>query len=173
MRAGDAGQRLDRRVGHAEQDAGGGAEHHAVVLDRAAHARAHQQQAADPEQAGLEGDHRALEKCECAPCIAGSVRPSSTRPAGGQRQPDPLAAPDLEAEQPLGHHRDEDHARRQRRPGSTDIGASASAATCRPQLAVAITMPSANHFDEYSCAAPSAADGARSTLGTELAPRYL
>ena len=36
---------------------GGGAEHHAVVLGRAAHARAHQQQAAEAEQAGLEGDH--------------------------------------------------------------------------------------------------------------------
>ncbi len=30
----------------------------------------------------------------------------------------------------------------------TDIGASASAATCRPQLAVAMIMPSVNHFEE-------------------------
>ena len=35
---------------------------------------------------------------------------------------------------------------------TTDIGASVSAATCRPQLAVAISIPSANHFEEYSCA---------------------
>ncbi len=36
---------------------------------------------------------------------------------------------------------------------TTDIGASASAATCRPQLAVAMIMPSANHFEENSAAA--------------------
>ena len=54
----------------------------------------------------------------------------------------------------------------------TDIGASASAATCRPQLAVAMIMPSANHFEEYSARAERS--GWRSsTLGTELAPRYL
>ena len=33
---------------------------------------------------------------------------------------------------------------------TTDIGASASAPTCRPQLAVAVIMPSVNHFEEYS-----------------------
>ena len=30
----------------------------------------------------------------------------------------------------------------------TDIGAIARAATCRPQLAVAMIMPSVNHFEE-------------------------
>ena len=54
----------------------------------------------------------------------------------------------------------------------TDIGASASAATCRPQLAVAMTMPSVNHFEEYS--ARTERSGWRTwTLGTALAPRYL
>ena len=33
---------------------------------------------------------------------------------------------------------------------TTDIGASASARTCRAQLAVAVSMPSVNHFEEYS-----------------------
>ena len=32
----------------------------------------------------------------------------------------------------------------------TDIGAIDSAATCRPQLLVAISMPIVNHFEEYS-----------------------
>ena len=54
----------------------------------------------------------------------------------------------------------------------TDIGASASAATCRPQLTVAMSMPSANHFDEYSALAER--NGWRTcTFGTALAPRYL
>ena len=54
----------------------------------------------------------------------------------------------------------------------TDIGASASAATCRPQLAVAVIMPIVNHFDEYSERA--ACSGWRTSIfGTELAPRCL
>ena len=54
----------------------------------------------------------------------------------------------------------------------TDIGASARAPTCRPQLAVAVSIPSANHFEEYSALAERS--GCRTcTFGTELAPRYL
>ncbi len=41
-------------------------------------------------------------------------RAEQHQPGGGQRQADPLAAADLEAEQPLGHHRDEHHAGRER-----------------------------------------------------------
>ncbi len=52
----------------------------------------------------------AWENCECAPCMAGSVSPSSHEARGGQHQAQPLAAADLEAEQPVGHHRDEHHA---------------------------------------------------------------
>ena len=40
VRADEAGERLDRDVGDAEEDAGGGAEHDAVVLDAGADARA-------------------------------------------------------------------------------------------------------------------------------------
>ena len=64
MRAGDARECLDGGVGDAEEDAGGGAEHDAVVLHRPAHARTHDQKATQTEQAGLEGDHRAWENCE-------------------------------------------------------------------------------------------------------------
>ena len=42
---------------------------------------------------------------------------------------------------------------------TTDIGASASAATCRPQLSTAIAMPSANHREEYR--APAERNGWR------------
>ena len=56
--ADQAGEGLDGDVGDAEEDAGRGAEHDAVVLDRGADARAEDEQAADAEQAGLEGDHR-------------------------------------------------------------------------------------------------------------------
>ena len=53
-----AGERLDRDVGDAEEDAGRGAEHDAVVLDRGADARAEISRPPSAEQAGLEGDHR-------------------------------------------------------------------------------------------------------------------
>ena len=54
----------------------------------------------------------------------------------------------------------------------TDMGASASAATCRPQLAVAVIMPRVNHFEEYS--SRTERSGCRTwTLGTSLAPLYL
>src|SRR5207253_9134732 len=55
---------------------------------------------------------------------------------------------------------------------TTDIGATASAATCRPQLATAIAMPSVNHREEYRARAERS--GWRTlTLATALAPRYL
>ena len=54
----------------------------------------------------------------------------------------------------------------------TDIGASARAATCSPQLAVAVSIPRQNHFEEYSCRAERSGC-CTCTLGTELAPLYL
>ena len=52
------------------------------------------------------------------------------------------------------------------------MGASVSAATCRPQLATAISMPSVNQREEYSARAERS--GWRTcTLATEFAPRYL
>ncbi len=55
---------------------------------------------------------------------------------------------------------------------TTDIGASASAATCRPQLSVAVSMPRANHLEEYRLLAER--NGCSTcTVATELAPRYL
>ena len=55
---------------------------------------------------------------------------------------------------------------------TTDIGASARAPTCRPQLAVAMIMPSVNHFEEYSARAERSGCST-CTLGTALAPLYL
>ena len=113
----------------------------------------------------------AWEKCECAPCIAGSVRPSSTSPAAVSDSPihwrRPTRRPNIRsaitAMNTTPAARD---------TWMTDIGASASAATCRPQLAVAMIIPSVNHLEEYSSLAERS--GCRtSTLGTELAPRYL
>ena len=89
-------------------------EHHAVVLDRAAHARAHDQQAAEPEQAGLEGDHRRLGELRVRAVHRGQRHAEQHQADGGQAQPDPLAPADLEAEQAVGHHGDEHDARRER-----------------------------------------------------------
>ena len=55
---------------------------------------------------------------------------------------------------------------------TTDIGAIASAATWKPHALVATTMPSANHFEEYSAFAVRS--GWRmSTGGASQAPRCL
>ena len=54
----------------------------------------------------------------------------------------------------------------------TDIGASASAATCSAQLPVAMIMPSVNHLEANSARAERS--GWRTcTFGAALAPRYL
>ena len=147
--AGDAGERLDRGVGHAEQDPGGGAEHHAVVLDRAAHARAHDQQAADEEQARLEGDHPGVREVRVRAVHGGQGDAEQDEPAGGQHQADPLALADLETEHALGHHRDEHDAggerdlddRHRRQREGRDVQAPARRGDA---------MPRQNHFEEYS-----------------------
>ena len=51
-----AGEGLDGHVGDAEEDAGRGAEHHAVVLVGVEGRREHEE-GAEREQRGLEGDH--------------------------------------------------------------------------------------------------------------------
>ena len=112
-----------------------------------------------------------FEKCECAPCIAGSVRPSSTRPAAVRVSPIhwrlPTSKPNSRSAITAMNTTPAASA-----TWTTDIGASVSAATCRPQLAVAVSMPRQNHFEEYSLLAERS--GCRAcTLGTELAPRYL
>ena len=113
----------------------------------------------------------AWENCECAPCNAGSVTPSNTSPAAVSVSPihwrRPTWKPNIfsaiTAMNTMPAASD---------TWITDIGAIASAATCSPQLAVAITMPSANHFDEYNPRAERS--GWRiCTFATELAPRYL
>ena len=55
--AAEAGERLDGDVGDAEQHAGGGAEHDAVVMVGHAEVLAADQDRADDEHGALEGDH--------------------------------------------------------------------------------------------------------------------
>ena len=62
-----------------------GAQHHAVVLDRTAHPRAHDQQAAEPEQAGLEGDHRGLGEVRVRAVHRRQRQPEHHQARGGQR----------------------------------------------------------------------------------------
>ena len=85
MCAGDAREGLDRRVRDAEQDARGGPQHDAVMLEPPSHPWPHQQQAAEPEQAGLEGDHRRLGELRVGACIAGKVSAKQHQPGGGER----------------------------------------------------------------------------------------
>ena len=55
--AAGAGEALDGDVRDAEEDAGGGAEHHAVVMVGHAEVLAADQDRADDEHRALEGDH--------------------------------------------------------------------------------------------------------------------
>ena len=103
--------------------------------------------------------------------MAGRVTPSRTRPAAMANRPSHCLRPTLKP-----NIRSAITAMNTipaaRATWTTDIGASDSAATCRPQLPTAISMPIANHFEEYSCRAERSG-WMTWTLGTELAPRYL
>ena len=94
------------------------------------------------------------------------------QPGGGGEQAEPLAAADLEAEHPLGHHGDEDHARRRARPGPR----TSAPATARPRAGPSCRPRSAcrSRTTSRSTARRAERSGCMTrTLGTELAPRYL
>ncbi len=113
MGADDAGERLDRSVRDAEEDPRSRTEHHAVVLHPAAHAGADEQQAAEAEETRLEGDHRSARELRVG-AVHRRQRQAQDHQAGGrEKQAHPLTPSDFEAEQALGHHGDEHHARRQ------------------------------------------------------------
>ena len=106
--AAEPGQRLDGDVGHAEQHARRGAEHDAVVVVGGAEARAGDQERADRQHAGLEGDH-ARHRVGRVRRRGGRQRDDEQQQAArGHRDAEPLAQADLEAEHPLGEH-GEDH----------------------------------------------------------------
>ena len=139
----------------------------------AAHARAHDQQPADPEQAGLEGDHRRLGELRVRavhgrqrePQHHQARRRSANRPSHWRR-------PTLKPNMPLGHHGDEHHARRRARPGSP---------TSAPAQRGHVQAPAGGrdqHAEREPLRGVQLAGRAqrvarRCTLGTELAPRYL
>ncbi len=50
------------------------------------------------------------EKCECAPCMAGRVTPSRTRPIAVRMSPTHCRGPTEKPNMPVRHHRDEDDA---------------------------------------------------------------
>ena len=101
-------RRLDGDVRDAEQDAGGGAEHHAVVMVGHAEVLAADQDRADHEHRALEGDH-AGERVGRVGAVRGGERDHEQQQAErGHGDADPLAHADLEAEDPLGHD-GEDH----------------------------------------------------------------
>ncbi len=111
------------------------------------------------------------ENCEWAPCIAGKVRPSITRPAAISHRPShwrgPTSKPNMRSAITAINTTPAASA-----TWTTDIGASANAATCKAQEAVATIMPIANQLEENSVRIERS--GWRtSTLATELAPRYL
>ena len=113
----------------------------------------------------------ASEKCECAPCMAGSVTPSNTSPAAVSSRPTHWRRPTLKPNS-LSAMTAMNTTPAARETWMTDIGAIASAATCSPQDAVAVIMPSVNHLEEYS-ALTERSGCMTCTLGTELAPLYL
>ncbi len=103
--------------------------------------------------------------------MAGSVTPSSTRPAAVNSRPSHWRRPTLKPNI-LSAMTAMNTTPAARETWMTDIGASASAATCSPQLAVAVIMPSVNHFEEYS-SLTERSGCTTCTLGTEFAPLYL
>ena len=111
------------------------------------------------------------EKCACAPCMAGRVTPSRTRPTAVRISPTHCLGPTVKP-----NMRSAITAMNTtpaaRETWITDIGASARAATCSPQLAVAMIMPSRNHLEEYRSRVERSGCMTR-TLGTSWAPLNL
>ncbi len=159
MRADDAGERLDRGVGDAEQDARGGAQHHAVVLDRAAHAWAHDQQAPMPNRPASKAIIAGSENCECAPCIAGQGQAEHHQAGRHQPQAQPLARADLEAEHAIGHHGDQDHTARQARPGRPTSAPAPTPLRAKPRKPSRRSCRARTSLRRRACGS-SAADGA-------------
>ena len=89
---------------------GGRAEHEAVVLDGGADPRAHDHQRANEQQDGLEDDHAGHREARVRAMDSGEAKPEEHQPGGGERDADPLAAGDAQAERPLGHHGEQDDA---------------------------------------------------------------
>ncbi len=107
------GQRLDRDVGDAEEDAGGDAEQDAVVRVVRTEPRREDEQHADGEQSGLEGDH-AAERVAGVRAGAGGEGDGQQREAErGEPDADPLAAADVGAEPAVGDDREEDEPARE------------------------------------------------------------
>jgi hypothetical protein len=98
-----AGERLDRDVRDAEEHAGGGAEQHSVVMIGGADARAREQEEAEGQQAGLERDHPAQRERRVRAGVGRQRDDEEEQAERGEPHPDPLAATDLEAEDPVGH----------------------------------------------------------------------
>ena len=113
-RAADARQRLERDVGDAEQRAGGGAEDRAVVVGGRAEPRSGDQQHAEREHPGLEGDQRGHGERGVIAAGARQREHEQRQAGGGHDHADPLARADLAAEQPLAHHGEHHDAGRER-----------------------------------------------------------
>ena len=141
-----AGQRLDRDVGDAEEDAGRGAEHDAVVVVRRAEVLARDEQ------------HRRRRACRPRRRSSRAARSASARPAPAAASR--RAARGRAAVRPTPHHWRPPTSKPKTRSASTasittpvestawttDSGANAIAATCRTQAPTATAMPIANHF---------------------------
>ena len=141
-----AGERLDGHVGDAEEDAGRGAEHHAVMLVGAEPGREHQQ-GADHQQRGLEGDHAGERVAR--------VGAAAARQRDGQQHQAERGEPDA---QPTGacptlqpKKRSAITVRKTSPPEITactsESGASASAATWKIHATMATSMPIVNHLE--------------------------
>ena len=148
MRQADPGEGLDRGVRDAEEHTGGGAEHDAVVpLRAAAHVRAGDEEAAEAEQAALEGDHGGRRELRVRPVDGRLREPEEHERSGDQPQAKALTRPDFEAEEAIGHDRDQHHAGGEgdlddRHRGNRQRG------HVEAPAAQAISMPNANHFEE-------------------------
>lgn len=98
---------LTPRLQTPKRTPGGRGQHDAVVLGSSAQARPHDEQRAEPEQAGLEGSHRGNGE----PGVRAVARRQRDReqhePDERQREPPPLPLADPEAEHVIGHHREQ------------------------------------------------------------------
>ncbi len=104
-----AGEGLDGHVGDSEEDSGGRAEHHAVVLV-GVEGRGEHEEGADGEQRGLEGHHAGHRVAGVGSLAAGQRGREEHEAEGGEADAGPLAEADGAAEPALGDDGEEDEA---------------------------------------------------------------
>ena len=155
-----------------EQRARGRAEQQSLgAVQDAAAGRDPHERGADPEDRALDGDQRRQRRV--LRVLGATAGQADDRQAGRcDRHADPLPPSEVEAEEALGEHGEEDEARRRGRPARSTAARARARRRGDTQATIATTQPITNHLERKSPAALRS--GWRTRIGgATTAPRCL